>query len=240
MLNLILQKMIPLLTTFALFINSIGGLFGVSAVIPYNPERTEIVVSGEVTTDVAEILDYYNSAVKKSGFVIGKTTSDIIGTPTMNSNGNFSVDMSAYWDAFEATETYIFEIPGDGNIIPSDVKSAKMSVNDGKRVIILEIKDIKTANETDGALSRAYGWTSNASEIFSSLGMEIEGGEIKESYTDNRISCVIDEKSGKIIYGDWDSTGTISMKDVNVTMKFLEDYSLTISMDYTARSYIDV
>ncbi len=238
MLNLILQKLVPLLTTFALFINSIGGLFGVSAVIPYNPERTDAVVSGEISTDTAEILEYYNSAIKETGFVIGKTTSDIIGTPSASTD-DLDIDMTPYWDAIGETETYLFEVPGDGNVIAADVKSAKMSVNDGKRTVILEIKDVKRTEKTDDAVARAYGWSTDLNEIFSSsgIGITVEGGEFKESYTDCTISCIIDEKTGKIIYGDWDATGTISMKDVTVKAFGLE---FTMDMDYTARQYIDI
>ena len=238
MLNLILQELVPLLTAFALFINSIGGLFGISAVIPYNPERTDVVVSGEISTDTSEILEYYNSAVRETGFVIGTSSSDIIGTPSASTDKS-SFDMTAYWDALEETETYLFEVPGDGNIIISDIKNAKMSVNDGKRNIILEIKDVNRTEKTDDAVARAYGWSTDLNEILSTLGtgITVEGGEFKESYTDCTISCVIDEKTGKIIYGDWDATGTISMKDVTVKAFGLE---FTMDMDYTARQYIDI
>ncbi len=239
MLNLILQELVPLLTAFALFINSIGGLFGVSAVIPYNPERTEITVSGEISTDTAEILEYYNSAVKETGFVIGTSSSEIIGTPT-SSTDKSDYDLTAYWEAIEETETYIFEVPGDGNIIASDIKSAKMSVNDGKRVIILEIKDVNRTGETDDAIARAYGWSSTLAETFSALGgsITVEGGEIKESYTDCIISCVIDEKSGKIIYGDWDATGSVNVKDI--TVKAFDSVEFTMNLDYTSRQYTDI
>lgn len=236
MFNLILQRFVPLLTAFALFINSIGGLFGISAVIPYNPERTEVVVSGDVTTDINKVLEHYNSAVDKTGFVIGTSTTEIIGTPSASSDG-VNTDMTAYWDALEETETYVFEIPGGGEILESDVKSAKMSVSDGKRAVILKIKDTKRSGKSDDAVSRAYGWSSDFAGISAMLGMTVEGGQIKESYTDCTVSCIIDEKSGKIIYGDWDATGTISIKDINVKMFGVE---LTMDMDYTAKQHIDI
>ena len=237
MLNLILQKLVPLLTTFALFINSIGGLFGVSAVIPYNPERTDVVVSGEISTDTAEILEHYNSAVKKTGFVIGTSTTEIIGTPSASADDETPIDMDAYWDAIEDIETYTFKIPGNGEILASDIKNARMSVNNGKRTVILKIKDTKRSGESDDAVYRAYGWTGDFDTIGAMLGMTVEGGQFKESYTDCTISCVIDEKTGKIIYGDWDATGTISMKDVTVKAFGLE---FTMDMNYTARQHIDI
>ncbi len=238
MLNLILQKLVPLLTTFALFINSVGGLFGVSAVIPYNPERTEIVVSGDVTTDINTVLEHFNSAVDKTGFVIGTTTTDIIGTPSISYNGDNSMnDMDSYWYALENTKAYVFNLPGKGEILASDVKSAKMSVNDGKRAIIIKIKDTKRSGKSNDAISRAYGWTADANEVFSMMGITLKVGQINESYTDCTVSCIIDDKSGKIIYGDWDATGTATIKDAVVSMFGIE---ATMSMDYTAKQHIDI
>ena len=238
MFNLILQRFAPLLTAFALFINSIGGFFGISAVIPYNPERTEVVVSGDVTTDINKVLEHYNSAVKKTGFVIGTSTTEIIGTPSASANDDTTIDMDAYWDSIEDIETYTFKIPGNGEILASDVKSAGMSVNNGKRAIILKIKDTKRSGESNDAVLRAYGWTSDFDKIGAMLGMTVEGGQIKESYTDCTVSCIIDEKNGKIIYGDWDATGTISIKDIKVKMFGFEE--LTMDMDYTAKQRIDI
>lgn len=238
MLNLILQKFVPLLTTFAIFINSIGGLFGVSAVIPYNPERAEVVVSGNVTTDINTVLEHYNSAVDKTGFVIGTSTTDIIGTPSVSYNGSdSSIDLTSYWDAVENTETYVFNIPSGGEILVSDVKSAKMSISNGKRAIILKLKDTKRSGTSDDAIFRAYGWTGDASEVFSMIGATVDGGQITENYTDCTISCVIDDKNGKIIYGDWDATGTVIIKNAVFSMFGME---ITMDIDYTAKQHIDI
>ena len=73
---LILQKLVPLLTTFALFLNSLGGMLGIGVIIPYNPERIEVAVSGDVITDVDKIVARYNEAVNNSGFVIASTKYD--------------------------------------------------------------------------------------------------------------------------------------------------------------------
>ena len=204
MINLILQRFVPLLTTIVLLLNNIG----LGVVVPYNPVRTDVVVSSDVTTDIDDVLECYNSAVKKTGFVIGTYSSDIIGTPSASVQGDNSVDMSYYWDALEDQETYIFKVPGEGEILKSDVKSAKMSVKDGKISVIIKVKDTKRSGDGgEDAISRAYGWSSAYGDMFSSLGFNMISGKITESHTDCTISCVIDENSGKIIYGDWDSTG---------------------------------
>ena len=70
MANLILQELVPLITAFAILLNSIGGIFGV-VVIRYNPDRVEVSLGSNVISDVDEALEYYNSAGKKTGFVLG-------------------------------------------------------------------------------------------------------------------------------------------------------------------------
>lgn len=231
MTNLILQRLVPLLTSFALFINSVGGLFGVSAVIPYNPERTDVVVSGDVITDIDEILDYYNAAVQKTGFVIGTSSMDVIGTPEVETDFAEEMDASDYWEGIDGMETYIFEVPGEGDILASDVKSAKMSVADGKRAVIINIKD------NNDSVSRAFGWTMSLEDAFEMVGLNVTIGEYKQTYTDNTISCIIDDNSGKIIYGDWDSTANTAVTDMTVSV-FGEEF--TMSMEYTGETHIDI
>lgn len=238
MINLILQRFVPLLTTIVLLLNNIG----LGVVVPYNPVRTDVVVSGDVTTDIDDVLEYYNSAVKKTGFVIGKYSADVVGTPSASVRGGDSVDVDpywyAYWEALEDQETYIFKVPGEGGILKSDVKSAKMSVKDGKISVIIKIKDTKrSGNGAEDAISRAYGWSYDYGDMFSSLGANMISGKITESHTDCTISCVIDENSGKIIYGDWDSTGRMVADDLTLSMFGIE---ITMDMDFTLTTHYDI
>ena len=64
MLNLILQRMVPMITAFVVMLNGIGSVFGV-VVVPYNPERVEVSLGSNVNSDIDEVLEYYNAAVKK-------------------------------------------------------------------------------------------------------------------------------------------------------------------------------
>lgn len=235
MLNLILQRIAPIIIALAMLLNSTASVFGLDPVIPYNPDRTDVVVSGEITTDIKEILECYNSAVKKSGTVIGNTYMDIIGTPEVLGSDNTKIDMSAYWQALEETKTYVFEVPGNGELTSSDVKSAKMSVKDGKKSIIIRLKDSKN-DISDSPISRGFGYTSDLENGFEMIGFNFSGGEYSESYTECVISCVIGN-NGKIIYGDWDSKGHIDVDDITVNMFGTE---MTMSMEYTAVSHIDI
>ncbi len=240
MANLILQKLVPLITSFVLVINSIGGLFGNSAVIPYNPERTDVVVSGTVITDKAEVLEYYNAAVKKTGFVLGTTGLEIIGTPTVKADGyeDTAISMDAYWQAMESTSTAVFKVPGEGNLTVSDIKSAKMSVNDGKRSIIINVKDYKhglTDENTSNPMINAFGFSTDSKGILESMNMNFNKYEC--TYTDCEISCVIDD-NGKIIYGDWDHTGEVKAYDITVSFMDFE-YKID-EMSYKMKTVTDI
>ncbi len=236
--SLILQRLAPVITSFVVVLNSIAGVFGAAPVIPYNPERTDVVVSGEISTDIDEILGYYNAAVKKTNksFVIGSTSSDIIGTPEIIVDGDTSADdyMEAYWSAYEETAATIFKIPGNGEVIAADVESAKMSVKDGKRSIILDIVDFE-GEDINNPSGRVYGYSVGIAEGMNDLGFEI--ANIQASYTDNTVSCIIDDDSGKIIYGDWDSTGSVVVTDITSDMFDFEfkmdkmSFSMTTSID---------
>lgn len=239
MANLILQEIVPLITAFVVMLNSIGGIFGV-VVVPYNPERVEVTLGNNVISNVDEVLDCYNSAVKKTGFVLGSSSYDL---------SEFSIDadedleqlMEIYVQSLESSSSAVFAVPGEGVISPSDVKSAKMSVKDGKKTIIINVKDYSheaSDNKTDNPISNAYGYSTDMFSAFESNGVTISGGDMEISYTDCTISCVIDEKSGKIIYGDWD-TSCLFEAD-NLTMNF-KDTKITIGdFSFKTVSYIDV
>lgn len=242
---LLLQRLAPAITAFVVFLNSVGGLFGVSPVIPYNPERTDVVVSGEVTTDVEEILGYYNAAVKKTNksFVIGSSSSKVNGTPEVDMGEDGASDltnelMATYWTSLEASSATVYKVPGEGNVTVSDVESAKMSVNDGKRYIIINIVDVKDSSN-ENALDRVYGYSTGLAESLNEVGyMSVDEANVNAVYADNTVSCIIDDNSGKIIYGDWDSTGTIEITDITVAFG---DTEITIDkMAFSLTTNIDV
>lgn len=238
--SLILQRLAPVITAFVVVLNSIAGVFGAAPVIPYNPERTDVVVSGEITTDVDEILEYYNAAVKKTNksFVIGSSSAKINGTPEVIVDGEPSdyVD-DTYWSAFEESTSTVFKIPGNGEVLAADVESAKMSVNDGKRSIIIDIVDVN-GDAPGSAIERVYGTAVGIAEGLNSFGyLTVDEKNVSISYTDSTVSCIIDDNSGKIIYGDWDSTGSVVATDITSDMfdfEFKMDkiaFSMTTSID---------
>lgn len=233
---IILTRLVPVLTAIALMLNSVGAMIGVGVIIPYNPDRVEVAVEGEISTNVDEILGYYNEAVKKTGFVIGRSSYS-----ELNLDFNLGEDPNEYdqiiLDTMESlekyltsSESYFFETPGNGGVLASDIESAKMSVKDGKRTIILDFADGKDVAE------RLFAWEDvGVLNALNEIGFEVKSGEVTENYDDITVSCVIDE-NGKIIYGDWDyncdySFDQVVMNVVDTEMVFDFTMDSTIEND---------
>ena len=237
--NVILQYLVPMITALAVCLNAIGGIFGV-VVIPYNPERTEVSLGSNVTSDVDDVLEAYNNAVKKTGFVLGTYSYDFSETDFDTDNVKTNQLLKTYFDSMEATSTAVFAVPGEGKLTKSDVKSAKMSVEDGKRTVIIKVKDYSHGLEdksNNNPIVNAFGYSTDTSSVFSATGMTINGGELEFNYTDCIISCVIDD-NGKIIYGDWDVNCITSVEDFSVSIK---DYEVSMgSFDFTMAVNTDI
>lgn len=238
MLNLILQRMVPMITAFVVMLNGIGGVFGV-VVVPYNPERVEVSLGSNVNSDIDEVLEYYNAAVKKTGFVLGKTA-------TYYEDFDFADDdfgefMQVYINELNNQTVSVFAVPGTGSLTEADVKSAKMSSEDGKRTIIIKVKDYSHTfkdNNKNNPITNAFGYTTDLEGYFESIGVDFISGEMEFEYTDCVISCVVDENSGKIIYGDWDSTVTNVWSEV--TFSFYGETFTVRNCSYTGKSCVDI
>ncbi len=127
---LILQRLAPIVTAFIMAVNGLCGLVGLPNAFAYNPERVEVTVSGEVITDVEEILEFYNKAVKKTGLVLGSATMQLVDEPYMESpeiDENVKLYLDTYWYLIEKSTAKVFAVPGEGKLTADDVKSAKMS-----------------------------------------------------------------------------------------------------------------
>lgn len=232
MMNLLLQRMTPLLVVIAMAVNSIGGMLGFGQIIPYNPERTDVVVSGDVSTDIDKIVETYNAALEKTGFVIGTTSNEFVDEPVIESESNneyTEIFMDSFVAAYNNTTANIFNVPGSG-IQSFDVKSAKMSSENGNTNIIINIKDFTgDVNDVDNGVARALGFAS--SSIF-------EEGDMTVSYTDCVIACVINEKTGKIVYADLDYKGETKCRDIEY---IFGDIVIVIDkMEFTLVSHVDI
>ncbi|MBR6619471.1 MAG: hypothetical protein IKK85_03930 [Clostridia bacterium] len=233
--DLILQRVYPLLVALAMVANSIGGVLGFGQLIPYNPERTDVVVSGDVSTDINKIVETYNTALQKSdGLVVGKSSAEFVGDPVVEFEGMDEEVSQMFTDilksAYKDNAEKVFAITGNA-ILSSDVEAAKMSSHDGVTSIIINIKDfIGDINDVDNGVSRAFGYT-DTSDFF-------EEGDITISYTNCVIACRINEKSGKIIYADFDNTGEIKGEDIENVVG--NTVVIIDKLEFTLVSHIDI
>lgn len=232
--GLILQRISPLIVVIAMIANSISGMLGFGQVIPYNPERTDVVVSGDVSTDIEKIVEVYNAALLKtnSGLVIGESRNELVGEPVIEVEGNSEISQMAidmFKSSLDDTVEKVFSVPGTG-IRPSDVKDAKMSSDNGETSIIIKIKDFSgDINDVDNGVGRALGLVS--SDFF-------EEGDITVTYTDCVIACVINEKTGKIVYADLDNKSEAKGQDISYTVA---NMVITIDkLEFTLFSHIDI
>lgn len=238
MLNVILQRFSSVIVAVALVANAISGMLGNGPVIPYNPVRTDVTVSGDVTTDKEDIAKIYNAAVEKTnqGLVIGKIKNEFKDKPVLDysmegsSNGMDPSLLDSFLVSFENTESKIFKVPG-GDIKVSDIKSAKMSSSNGETKIIINIKDYsgKISEGDDNPISRAFGVKNDlTTDLFSEM------SEMKTEYTNCKIACVINEKTGKIVYGDWDYDSSAKGENLEMSMlgfnMVLEKYDMSIAV----------
>ncbi len=200
---------------FMSFVMSIMSIFGLGG------EKTPEFVLGEnVISDVAQVLEVYNNAVIKTD-----EDAPLVKTSMTLEDLFLGIDKAAVVaiakpvinDVLAETTLEDYDIPGEGELKAEDVVSAKMSTEDGKTTVIIEVKD--QANEEDGPFSRAIGGSLDVAEAIESTGFVSSGIEnIKVSFTDCTIACIIDDATGEIIRAEWSYNLTTDINDVTVNI----------------------
>ena len=106
-----------------------------------------------------------------------------------------------------------------------------MSSVNGETKIIINIKDysVKISEGDNNPISRAFGVKNDlTTDLFGEM------GEMKSTYTNCKISCVINEKTGKIVYGDWDYDSSAKGENLKMSMLgfnlVLEKYDMSIAV----------
>ncbi len=201
---------------FMSVVMSIISMFGLGG------EKTPEFVLGEnVNSDVAQVLEVYNNAVIKTDedaplvkssitledlfLGIDKAAVVAIAKPVIN-------------DILAETILEDYDIPGEGELKAEDVVSAKMSTEDGKTTVIIEVKD-QAADVEDGPFSRAIGGSLDVAEAIESTGFVTSGIEnIKVSATDCTIACIIDDATGEIIRAEWCYNLKTDINDITISV----------------------
>ena len=141
--------------------------------------------------------------------------------------------LESLFPLFTSSVEYSFELPGTGNLLASDIKSAKMSEKDGETTIIIELAD------NSESLARAYGWEVEEGSFensFEETGFIVSMGDFELDYDNATIACVIDD-SGKVIYGDWDYDFSFSSENIEVK---IADMEMTMGFDLDCSAIYDI
>lgn len=194
--------------------------------------ETTAAPAGLNSSDVNEVLAYYNAAVAK--------TKKITKTEKM------SLKSEITGDGFLGTALAVLQpiiedvvakqggtkegnIPGanDGalRLQAGDIAKAVASSKNGKTTIAIQLKDQVDGpeakdGETVGPVSRGIGTLGNIDGALTELGASISEGRetVKLTYNNATIKVVIDESTGKIVDGSWKYDINIDVASAKITM----------------------
>lgn len=207
-------------------------------------ETTVAAEGGLNSTDVAEVVAYYNAAVIKTNKE---------GAPAGNSSMKLSGDISgdgfigailkvlepAAKSALSKNSTPTDYIPGKGALKPEDVIRAEAVSKNGVTTIKMSIKeqtDGSDADSTAGPVGRAIGTLGSIDGALSELGAELTSGRdtVKLTYKNSTIKCTINEKTGKITGGTWFYSVNILVGDAKAKLGISANLkNLKAIVDYT-------
>lgn len=177
------------------------------------------------TTDIAEVVEIYNSAVNASkdnapaGFNRISLGSDI----DIESIPEFITDTFA--DPIKkmlkdnSLETNF--IPGNAELTADDVTLAKATTKNGVTTVDIMLKNqVDTADSSQGPVSRGIGTFSSIDNALKLIDSSVVNGRenVTMNYSDAVIHCRIDKKSNKIISGKWNYR--LEMNFGNADLKF--------------------
>ena len=201
-------------------------------------QRPDFILGDEVNSDTSQVIAIYNNAVKKSDTSSpeGEYYYNFIDVTSDNKDLE-SIYKTIFRSAFNGEKTEYYDVPGEGLLKTDDVKSAKCSTKDGKTTVIIEVKDHSdtvNTNPEDNPIARAMGATVDVNNFANLLPFKIESGleSLEIKYTDCKISCIIDDSTGIILYGEWKYTTTYNfgnlVMNINGTPISLSNSSATI------------
>lgn len=201
-------------------------------------QRPDFILGDEVNSDTSQVIAIYNNAVKKSDTSSpeGEYYYNFIDVTSDNKDLE-SIYKTIFRSAFNGEKTEYYDVPGEGLLKTDDVKSAKCSTKDGKTTVIIEVKDHSdtvNTNPEDNPIARAMGATVDVNNFANLLPFKTESGleSLEIKYTDCKISCIIDDSTGIILYGEWKYTITYNfgnlVMNINGTPISLSNSSATI------------
>ncbi len=193
-------------------------------------ETTVAESKGLNSTNIEEVVAYYNAAVVKTdeaGPTAGQSTmkldAEITGDGVLGAV--LGVAQPIIEDTLAKNSTPTDDIPGRGTLKASDVVKAVATSKNGKTTIAIQLKEQvdgpDAPNGTDtGAVARGIGTLGNIDGALEALGATISEGRetVKLTYRDASIKCVIDEETGKITSGTWKHKIDVDIKDAKLNL----------------------
>lgn len=167
------------------------------------------------STDIKEVVEYYNAAVLKTNE----------GNPKLGGQQSMTLDGDITGDGFLGAVLKVAmpiiektlknssgtqdNIPGKGKLKPEDVSSASATSKDGVTTINIKLKNQTDGPNADGEnggpVARGIGTLGSIEVALDALGATISEGKenISLTYNDSFINCKVNEDSGKISGGEW-------------------------------------
>ena len=223
-----------IMSFFISIVMAILNIFGLGG-----EKRPEFVLGENVNSNVAQVLEVYNNAVIKTDEAAPLVTTTMsledLVMDGMSIKPIFN-DMLAKMLAKESYEDC--DIPGEGELKAEDVVSAKMSTEEGLTTVIIEVKDQTNdayGNAKDGEpVSRAMGTAGDIAQYIEETGLFSGVENIEITYSDCTLSCIIDDATGEILYGEWYYNMTMDMEgfsvDTGESTPVVVDSSVTIGL----------
>lgn len=212
-------------------------------------EETTKEEKGLNSTKAEEVVAYYDAAVLKTK----ESKKEFNGTNAMKLDGDITADgglgavlkiaMPIITKTLEKNSGTQSEIPGEGKLLATDVKSASATSKNGVTTIKIVLKDQTDGPSADantaGPVARGIGTLGNVEIAIEELGAELYSGKenIKLTYNDSYITATIDEDTGMITGGTWHYKVNINISAIEVklgvkisakNLKGIIDWTITI------------
>lgn len=211
------SKIISVIVSVVMAILNLFGLGG--------EKSPEFVLGENVNSNVAQVLEAYNNAVIKTDkdAPLVKTTMSLEDLVMGGMTGATVSMMKPMLNDMLAEEVFEdYDIPGKGALTADDVVSAKMSTEEGRTTVIIEVKDQTDGSDADGenggSVSRAMGTMENVSGLLEESGIFTGVENLEMTYTDCTLACIIDDATGEILFGEWYYNVTVSMDGLVINL----------------------
>ena len=225
-----------IMSFFISIVMAILNIFGLGG-----EKRPEFVLGENVNSNVAQVLEVYNNAVIKTDEAapLVTTTMSLENMVMDGMSGSTVVMLKPIINDMLAEESFEdCDIPGEGELKAEDVVSAKMSTEEGLTTVIIEVKDQTNdayGNAKDGEpVSRAMGTAGDIAQYIEETGLFSGVENIEITYSDCTLSCIIDDATGEILYGEWYYNMTMDMEGFGVntgeSTPVVVDSSVTIGL----------